>query len=257
MSKSSVSNYDNSLYLSGLKIFGVTEVNYGYSLPIQHINVIGFNKFATFTSGPPSSSFSLQKYLSPNDWILGLTGNFPISGVLSYNSKKFGFDSGYLNSYSVSCSVGNFPVLNADFGIFGDIGGAIGTTTSNQTGVLKVIRPADISVTCDGSTTNRIESFTYSVDCPRQAIYGVTGAGPMAVIHPGPFKVNAQFSMGVDDYESKKLFDYVVDSNKKNINITIGTLATFSMANMELIGETINSSATNELMMTLNYQGFI
>jgi hypothetical protein len=47
------------------------------------------------------------------------------------------------------------------------------------------------------------------------------------------------------------------DSNKRNVNITIGSLASFTMANMELIGESINSSATDDLVLTLNYQGFI
>jgi hypothetical protein len=72
-----------------------------------------------------------------------------------------------------------------------------------------------------------------------------------------PYKVTAQFTLGVYDYESKRAFDYILDSNKRNVNITIGSLATFTVNNMEFIGESINSSATDEVSMTLNYQGFI
>jgi hypothetical protein len=79
----------------------------------------------------------------------------------------------------------------------------------------------------------------------------------MDVVTLRPFRATAQFTIGVDDYESKRALDYIVDSNKQNINITIGSLVTFSMSNMELISETINSSATDELSLTLSYQGFI
>lgn len=259
MAKLSTANYDAEVYLSGYKVFGVTDVNFGYSLPIEHLNVLGYNKFRTFTSGPPQSSFSIQKYLSPNDFILGFTGTTAISGGLLYDSasKSFGFTSGYLNSYSVSCAVGNFPSLSADFSVYGNIGNGLISSSASQTGSLTVVRPKDILIQCDGSGTNRIESFTYNVECSRQALYHPTGSSPTEVVTFRPYKVTAQFSLAVDDYQSKKLFDYIIDSNKRNISITIGSLATFTMSNMELIGETINSSATDDAMITLNYQGFL
>jgi len=55
----------------------------------------------------------------------------------------------------------------------------------------------------------------------------------------------------------KKFLIYIIDSNKKNINIVLGSLTGFYMENMELISETVNSSATDELSLTLTYQGFI
>jgi hypothetical protein len=260
MAKLSTSNYDAEVFLSGYKLFGVTDVNFGYSLPVEHLNVIGYNKFKTFTSGPPQSSLSIQKYLSPNDFLTGFTGTAGVSGGLFYSSRNrnFGFASGYLNSYSVSCSVGNFPTLNADFTIFGNVGTGLIEATANQTGTLAVVRPADILIRCDGSGTNRIESFTYSVECNRQAFYHPTGKnGPMDVVTLRPYRVTAQFSLGIDDYESKRLFDYIVDSNKNTINITVGSLATFTMSNMELVEETINTTATDDTVMTLNYVGYL
>lgn len=259
MSKLSTANYEADVYLGGYKLFGVTDVNFGYSLPVEHINVLGFNKFKTFTSGPPQSSLSIQKYLSPNDFILTFTGTAGTNGGLFYNSnnRSFAFTSAYLNSYSVSCSVGNFPSLNADFAIFGNVGYSLISTSANQTGTLSVVRPKDILIECDGTGTNRVESFTYNVECSRQPLYHPTGSAPMEVVTTRPYRVTAQFSIGVDDYQSKKLFDYIVDSNKKTVTITIGSLATFTMSNMELISESINSSATDDVVMTLNYQGFI
>lgn len=256
--KSSVSSYENSLYLSGVKIFGVNDVNFGYSLPVEHINVLGNNKFVTFTNNPPQSNLSIQKYLSPADFFFNFTGSTPISGGLHYNNKNFTFNQAYLNNYSVSCAVGNFPSLSADFTIFGNVGTGVGAgATASVTGALAVVRPRDISIQCDGTGTNRIEAFTYSIECPRQAFYHPTGSTPMEVITMRPFRATAQFTVGVYDYESKRVLDYIIDSNKRNVNITIGSLATFSMSNMELISETINSSATDEVSLTLSYQGFI
>ena len=254
---SSISNYENSLYLSGHKIYGVSDVNFGYQLPVEHISVLGHRKFRTATSGPPQNSLSVQKYLSPNDFLLNMTGLGPISGGLFYNNLNYSFRQAYMTSYSVSCAVGNFPNLNADFAVYGNVGSNLSQSSASQTGILKTIRPADILVTCDGSDTNRIESFTYTLECNREAFYHPTGSGAMDVVTIRPFKVNAQFTIGVDDYQTKKLFDYIIDSNKKNINITVGSLATFTMANMELISESVNSSATDDLVMTLNYQGFL
>jgi hypothetical protein len=255
--KSSVSNYENSLYLNGVKILGVNDVNFGYSLPIEHINVVGANKFITFTNNAPQSSLSIQKYLSPADFFLTFTGAGQVSGGLFYNNKNFTFNRAYLNNYSVSCAVGNFPSLSADFTIFGNVGTGVADSGPSQTGALSIVRPRDIAITCDGTGTNRIEAFTYSVECPRQAFYHPTGSVPMDVVTLRPFRTTAQFTIGVDDYESKRALDYIIDSNKQNINITIGSLATFSMSNMELISETISSSATDELSLTLSYQGYI
>jgi len=260
MAKLSTSNYDAEVFLSGYKLFGVTDVNFGYSLPLEHLNVIGYNKFKTFTSGPPQSSMSVQKYLSPNDFLTGFVGTQAVSGGLFYASrnKSFGFNSAYLNSYSVSCSVGNFPTISADFSIFGNVGTGLVTATNNQTGALAVVRPADILIQCDQIGTNRIESFTYNVECTRQAFYHLTGKnGPIDVVSLNPRRVTAQFSIGIDDYQSKNVFDYIVDSNKNNITITIGSLASFTMNNAELIEETINSSATDDAVMTLNYIGYL
>lgn len=255
--KSSVSNYESNLFISGVKVYGVNSVNFGYSLPLEHINIIGYDKFATFTSSPPQSSLSVQKYLSKNDIFLNFTGLNAISGGLYYHGKNFSFNNAYLNNYTVSCSVGNFPSLSCNFNVFGDIGTGLTNSGVSQTGALTIVRPADIKIECDGTGTNRIESFNYSVECGRQAFYTPTGTGATDVKTIRPFKVSAQFSIGVDDYESKRLFDYVIDSNKKNINITIGALATFTMSNMELIGESVNSSATDDLVMTLNYVGYV
>ena len=258
MSKnSSVSNYDNSLYISGHKIFGVNSVNFGYSLPVDHVSVIGYSKFKTFTSSAPQSSLSVQKYLSPADFFLNFTGLNPLVGGVDYKGKKFGFNSAYLTSYSVAASVGNFPNLNASFSIFGDVGNEFGGDGASETGALKVVRPGDIKIECDGSGTNRIESFTYSLECKREAYYHPTGSGAMEVVTVKPFKVNADFTIGVDDYEAKRAFDYLSNSNSRKITIEIGSLATFTMNSMELISETLNTSSTDDLVITLTYQGFI
>jgi len=255
--KSSVSNYESNFYLSGVKILGVSDVNFGYSVPVEHLSVIGYRKFNTFISGPPQGNLSVQKYLCQNDHILNYTGAIQASGGLFYNNKNFTFRSAYLNSFNVSCAVGNFPQLSADFTIFGNVGTGLGFTTASQSNALSVVRPGDILIQCDGTGTNRIEAFTYTVECPRIPIYHPTGSSPMEVETIRPYRVTAQFTLGVYDYESKRAFDYIVDSNKQNINIAIGSLATFTVNNMEFIGESINSSATDEVSMTLNYQGFI
>jgi hypothetical protein len=255
--KSSVSNYESNFYLSGVKILGVSDVNFGYSVPVEHLSVIGYSKFNTFVSGPPQGTLSVQKYLCQNDHILNYTGAIQASGGLFYNNKNFTFQSAYLNSFNVSCAVGNFPQLSADFTIFGNVGTGLGFTTASESNPLSVVRPGDILIRCDGTGTNRVEAFTYTVECPRMPIYHPTGSAPMEVETIRPYRVTAQFTLGVYDYESKRAFDYIVDSNKQNINIAIGSLATFTVSNMEFIGESINSSATDEVSMTLNYQGFI
>jgi hypothetical protein len=79
----------------------------------------------------------------------------------------------------------------------------------------------------------------------------------MEVVTVKPFKVNADFTIGVDDYEAKRAFDYLSNSNSRKITIEIGSLATFTMNSMELISETLNTSATDDLVITLTYQGFI
>ena len=85
-------------------------------------------------------NFSVSRAFVSEDPFLNLTGDGPsfafsgsvfyempnIGGTLENNrSGCFGFHSGYLNSYSISCGVGEVPSVNVGISVYGDLGPGI------------------------------------------------------------------------------------------------------------------------------------
>jgi len=113
--KGATLNYENYFFLNNSTISGILSVDGGYSINYAPIKTIGVGYSKQVIAEVPVANFSINKYLLYNEPFLDFTGENQnrnakaFKGSLNYNNKKFGFLSGYLNSFGLSCSVGQIP----------------------------------------------------------------------------------------------------------------------------------------------------
>ena len=302
--KNAALNYENIFYLNGNAISGIQSIEGSYSVNYGPINTIGVGYNKQIMADVPNATFNVQKYLLYNEPFLQFTGESPskqarsFAGSINYFGKSFGFKTGCVNSFNLQCSVGEIPQTSIDIQVFGDIGKNTSASGNFGAPYISVPQIKDITLTCSGSSTNRITQFDYSINCPKKPIYllqpsGVSASGPgydypsdnyayipNEILLELPIEIDASFTMEVDDYESKKLYDQMnndIDYNfsievrgKVFKNLSLGVLDLLALdasngillfkqtfSNVKLISQDYNSSADDVLSVKLSYKGYL
>lgn len=275
--KNAIINYENTFYINGVAISGVSSVEGSYSLDYKPINVIGKGFTKQVIASVPTANLSISRYLINNDPVFNLTGDGAnylaesVSGGLNYKNKYFSFESGYLNSFNISCSVGEVPQISSTFDIYGDIGPLGNPSGANNyaTGVF-VPQVKNITITCRNSSTNRVKDFNITFNCPNLPIYGLSANNaefPIEVQNMLPLEVTSAFTLDVDDYETKKVFDdlttagttsFVIKISGQNYDNNDGLLImNFTGSNAKIVNEQISSSADDVLSVKLTYKTYL
>jgi hypothetical protein len=255
-------SYDQSVIINGFKLSGVNDINGGYSLRKSPLNVLGGGYAQNGMSGPPEGNFSFSRGMICVDPLSNLTGDIGFSGGFQYLDKSFSFTSGYLTTYSVSCSVGEIPQINTDIAVFGDIGSGISVTTTGAASAIQVPNQGSITVTCGGSTTNRVTSFNYNINVQRDPIYKTNQLTPAQVNSVKPIELNADFTLSVSDYEVEALLTKLTSPSTENISVSIlandlsTNLQTFNIPNAHLVTNPIAASVGGDMAVTLSYVGY-
>lgn len=311
--KGATLNYENYFFLNNSTISGITSVNGSYNINYAPIKTIGVGYNKQVIAEVPVANFSINKYLLYNEPFLRFTGENSdrtaksFRGSLNYSNKKFGFLSGYLNSFSLSCSVGEIPTTTSDIVVYGDVGPNYNASGNLKAPYISVPQVKDIILSCSGSSTNRITNFDYSINCQKQPIYTLYQSGysyssptgptapvenyiPTEVLLKLPIEIDASFTLEVDDYSSKSLYDILNNDIDTNFSISInGTvfedatlpvngvdlvvntnvpLFTYRKAvginmfnqsfnNVKLMSQEFNSTADEVLSVKLNYKGYL
>ena len=311
--KGATLNYENYFFLNNSTISGITSVDGSYNINYAPIKTIGVGYNKQVIAEVPVANFSINKYLLYNEPFLRFTGENSdrtaksFRGSLNYSNKKFGFLSGYLNSFSLSCSVGEIPTTTSDIVVYGDVGPNYNASGNLKAPYISVPQVKDIILSCSGSSTNRITNFDYSINCQKQPIYTLYQSGysysgptgptapvenyiPTEVLLKLPIEIDASFTLEVDDYSSKSLYDILNNDIDTNFSISInGTvfedatlpvngvdlvvntnvpLFTYRKAvginmfnqsfnNVKLMSQEFNSTADEVLSVKLNYKGYL
>jgi hypothetical protein len=299
--KNAITNYENTFYLNGVALSGITSVDGSYSIDYKPINVIGKGYTKQIIASVPTASLSIDRYLINNDPAFSLTGdgnNYiakSISGGLYYKNKYFSFADAYLNSFGISCAVGEVPQISTSFNVYGNIGPVSNPTGSGIAGGVFVPQVKHISVTCRNSTTNRVKDFNIDFNCPKLPIYGLSSGNaeiPIEVQNVFPIEVVSSFSLDIDNYETKKVFDDLTANGDATFIISVsGTILkdeplttadgdelttwddivlfaftksqqtteifNFSGSGAKIVSEQVNSSADDLLGVKLSYKTYL
>lgn len=299
--KSAITNYENTFYLNGVALSGVSSVDGSYSLDYKPINILGKGYIKQIISSVPTANLSINRYLINNDPVFNLTGdgNFnlaqSISGGLYYQNKSFAFSNAYLSSFGISCTVGEVPQISSSFDIYGDIGPISNPSGSGNAGGVFVPQVKNITVNCKDSSTNRVKDFDLNFNCPKSPIYGLSETNaeiPIEVHNIFPIEVVSSFTLDVDDYETKKVFDDLISDTSSTFVISVSgvilkdiplttwdgqnlstwdgnilysalksqgglLIFTFTGSNSKIVSEEINSNADDLLSVKLSYKTYL
>jgi hypothetical protein len=239
MKNISQAQYNQKVFLEGVRLKGVTSVDGSYTHSVKPINVLGQGAVKTVIADVPQADFSISRNLAFADIFNPFTGiASKIRGSLNYGDKVFGFENGYLSSYSYGVSYGEVPQTNIGIKVYGDIGSGMYLSNSSNPQFVGVegtlnatgdfndaddipIYPANIILTCKNSNTNRITSFSFSTNIDYDVIYGVNSVLPLQVSVKYPVEVLVDFTLEIDDYETKRMTDMLVTGVADPFNIDI------------------------------------
>jgi len=261
--KNAVLNYEQQIYLSGILLTGVTSIQGSYSIPENPINIIGQGYTYPTLNGPLVGDFSINKYYVGREPLLDYIGNSPISGSINFNNKSFGFNSGYLTEYSLSCSVGKIPEASASISVFGNIGSGIDASGSASHPKIEIPNQGSIVLNTTGYQNNRITSFNYNLSIERSPIYKIGSPYPVQVDRKTPMIQKSSFSMDVNDHEVVQLHEHLIKPQQQDLKITLknpidgAIIETFSMDRARLLSNSISSDSDGMMTLDLNYESYI
>jgi len=264
---------DQHFFINTGEVFGVQSVSADFSNPVQTLEFIGMDNGSFIPAGPRNGSFTVSQFLITDESFLQYTGESAFSGYLikSRNdfTQNFGFKSGYMTSYRVSCAIGGIPEISVGIEAFDKVGniptGEIPIDIKNASSSfdLKVADPGSVELSLNEFNTNRCSSFEINIDCPREPYYVLGQYQPKEVISRYPFPVSIDFTLEVDDYSGQNNFDYPCSKQVEDLTITLKDLETqqnlvsYSFANMTKVSESISSETTTNVSVKLAYRGYI
>jgi|GEM_PF-2171076 len=265
------------LTLNGSGIQGIQSLSASYNSVARPTTALGIGgAIDYYPQGAQQATLEvntiLTQLLPPNagysrDLMQNFTGVFPFSGVVDYGSKQFYFTEGYLETYSVSCSIGQIPETSTSSVIYGNFGTGAKFDSWEQTSAtstsLNITSYGSMEINLDAFNTNRVSSFNVNIATPRVPIYAIGTDQPTGVIAGTPIEVNVNFELDIDDYEIKSMrlnpdetvFKNTVITLKKNNSHDI--LLRYNFDNMLLTSESFNGGVDSNAKMNFNLRSFI
>ena len=259
-------------------ILGVQSISTQYESVARPLDSLGITEIQYAPQGAQTASLQLNTLLTHTleegyssqmslDVMQNLTGNIPFSGIIDYGAEKIYFSEGYLETYSVSCGIGEVPQTSTNSIIFGDFGtGVLFSEYAQAPGLIPSLNIASynsMEVNLDEFTTNRMRSFSVDIATPRVPIYTLNADKPAKVIAGTPIEVNVNFSLDVDDYKIKNMRFVPDETVFRNATITLKknnsdtTLLSYSFDNMLLTSESFQGDAKSNAVANFNLRSFI
>ena len=186
-----------------------------------------------------------------------------MSGSIEYGGISYGFQSGYLQHYSVNCAVGSVPQVNANFIVFDEMRSGYSASGNVTHPSIEIPSQGSMSITSNWSTSNRVIGIDYSVTCNRKPYYTIGSETPVSVTLLPPIEVTASVQVDVDDAYLSSGYSFLGnDKENKTVILQIngrdGTaLATHTVPNASLTSEKLNVAAEGFLTLTQEYVGHI
>ena len=264
-----------SITINGSGVQGVQSISANYASVAQPLRNLGINSIKYAPEGPQTATLDVSNLLintlSPSapatsaELMQNFTGDIAFSGVVNHGTKNFIFTEGYMETYSVSCAIGEIPSVSTSSVIYGEFGtGALANVpTDSYPSVVNIPSYSSMEINLDTFSTNRVSSFDVNIATPRLPLYAVGNDVPTGVIAGTPVEVNVNFTIEPDDYEIKNMrlvpdqtvFQNTVITLKKN-NSDV-TLLTYSFNDMLLTSESFQGVVDSSAQVNFNLRSFI
>ena len=231
-------SYEQIFYLDGTGVSGIRNLSAGYSVGQKQVRALGAGFIREVIAEPLQGELSMTRDLLYQDPVLGLTGEAPVSGTLLYDvemngaEKVYGFNTGYLTSYSINCDVQDVPTIETTFAVFGQLGSGERERELDYSGTaplqnLGFVNHEAVFLTFNGSGTNRAVSVSQDYNINRIPIYSLdqktseTLYAPSEVLTEYPIEITTNLTVEMDDYETANMIDNIRSGNYQTLGVEI------------------------------------
>lgn len=238
MAKNASPSYEQIFYLGGTGVSGIRNLSAGYSVGQKQIRTLGAGFVHEVIAEPLRGEMSMTRDMLYQDPVLNLTGETPVSGTLLHGveldgaEKVYGFNTGYLTSYSINCDVQDVPTIESSFAVFGQLGSGVREGELDYSGVaplqnLGVVNHESVFLTFNGSGTNRAVSASQTYNINRVPIYTLDQKtseiyyAPSEVLTEYPIDITTNLTIEMDDYETANMIDNIRSGNYQTLGVEI------------------------------------
>jgi hypothetical protein len=257
----------NKVYIDSAPLTGLQSIAASYELPYEDLKYLGSNtnNLSRAPIGLYVGALSLDAFLINYDPFIKYTGDIGANLKIDYNDNKFLMNSGYLAEYNFECAIGTIPTIATKWNIYNNFGSGISSSEpfNLDNSQLNIVNPGDISINFNEIENQKINQFSLNIKSSRLPIYDATNIRPVDVKLQYPLLITAAFSITLDDYKVKNLFDFPnkqnvynfsVDLKKSNTNTIINT---FNMNNALLIREDYSADVDGSILLQLTYSSTV
>ncbi len=262
-------------FMNGTQIPGVQSISIAPEYGKFPLKYLGVSNVQFAPNGPQIGNISINSLLISNDQFLQYTGNLGFNGyvlkTIGDASTNYSFISGYMTSYTSTCSIGEIPQISAEITAYGKVGRIDTSEITNLTAIknnpsnllLKIPGPGSISVSIDDFTNNRIQSYSLSIKTPRNPIYYLGNRNPYSIELNYPLEVNASFAIEPDTYTPLHSQSFPCTNKTRNLTLTIkdydndATIVSYGFSALSLINENYSTNIDGNVTMNIDYQGFL
>jgi len=271
MALSRLNKQNLDFYLNQTQVHGVQDIQASYQMPVQHIKYLGMNSSFYAPEGVKAGSLSVTSLLTTTNDFLAYTGEVGVYGFVTKKANPssnilFGFQSGYLTSYTCGAQIGEVPTVRANFEVYNDAGSIASAGSFNQSNAVSLVNSNTIDIGIGDFTTNRVNSFNLNINANRSPAYYLGSSAPFSVKTIYPLEVSCEFNITQDSYSLQKLSD--LSYNLKNIsNFYIntkdfnGNSVNFNFGNSLCyfidFSEDLSASVNSPVGITVRYRGYL
>lgn len=271
MALSRLNKQNLDFYLNQSQVHGVQDIQASYQMPVQHTKYLGMNSSFYTPEGAKGATLSVTSLLTTSNDFLACTGEAGNYGFITKKSNPssnvlFGFQSGYLTSYTCGAQIGEVPTVRANFEIYNDAGSIASQGNFNQSNVVSLVNSNSIDIGVNDFITNRVNSFNLNINANRNAAYYLGSSTPFSVRTIYPLEVSCEFNIAQDNYALQKLSDlsyniknisnfYIKtkDFNGNSVNFDFGS----SLCYFIDVSEDFSASVNSPVGITVRYKGYL
>jgi len=282
-------------FINTNEVRGTQSVSFNYAIPTAPLIHIGQTGVHRMVNGAYGGEASVSAHLLTGDPFLKYTGESPFNGYLfetkdgrslNGDAVDIAFTSGFLNSYTINCAIGQIPMLDAQIQIAGNIGKLPSgestssrvssdystiSTTEDKDFSLKIADPRSLQLSIDDFETNRLNSFNIAFEIQRTPVYSVGEKMPIKCFVNYPISVSCNFQIDLDahdlrsksGYSHKILRDFPCTENTENLTLTFydhyteSQIVQYSFTDLLLISQNHAANIDGNVVANLTYQALI
>jgi hypothetical protein len=267
------------LFIGNNEVHAVQNAQLSYDVGAGVLKYIGMSCAQVAPVAASQANVSITTLAILNDQFINFTGNSGVNGYLFWdvdnNRKNFGFISGYLTSYRSRCSIGQIPIIDTSFNVYGNAGNIqyeeIPQTIRDFDSLsghhddfhINIAGPGSLSISLDDFETNRVLSYDLSIAIQRQPRYIIGQRRPYKVEVNYPIQVDCTFTFDIDGYTPKSAFDFPMRPTVKDLTISLNNYLSgnnviqYSFSDLFLVSEGLSASTDSNLSNTYTYRTFL